>query len=72
MKLSNSIEKVGFFWLPENPKIKFPGTLNISENAEITLEINYLLDDSDHQITGYRYNETDADELWEYNYCRCN
>ena len=65
MKLSNSIEKVGFFWLPENPDMKFPGILNISENGQITLEISYLSDHSNHKIIGYRYNETDNDELWD-------
>ena len=65
MKLSHSIEKAGFFWVPEDPEIKFPGTLNISENGEIILEISYLSDHSNHKITGCRYNEIDDDELWD-------
>ena len=52
MKLSHPIEKRGIFWLPENPEKQFWGSLGISKNGEIILEMNYLSDDSDHKITG--------------------
>lgn len=52
MKLSKSIKKTGFFWLPESPETRLPGILSISETGEIVLEINYLSDNSKHRITG--------------------
>ena len=52
MKLSESIERKGFFWLPENPEAKLPGVLRISEIGEVKLEIFYLPDKSKHKITG--------------------
>ena len=39
MRLSNPIEKPGFFWLPSDPDQHYPGNLNISEAGEITLRI---------------------------------
>lgn len=39
MRLSNPIEKPGFFWLPSNPDQHYPGNLNISEAGEISLRI---------------------------------
>ena len=44
MRLSESIEKTGFFWLPEEPKNRLPGVLRISESGKITLKISYSLD----------------------------
>ena len=52
MKLSESIKRTGFFWLPEAPETRLPGVLSISETGEIVLEISYLSDDSKHRITG--------------------
>lgn len=52
MKLSESIKKTGFFWLPEAPETPLPGVLHISEIGEIVLEISYLSDNSKHRITG--------------------
>ncbi|MDE0330695.1 MAG: hypothetical protein OXL41_02410 [Nitrospinae bacterium] len=39
MRLSNPIEKPGFFWLPSNPDQHYPGNLSISEAGEISLRI---------------------------------
>lgn len=39
MRLSNPIEKPGFFWLPSDPDQHYPGNLNISEAGEISLRI---------------------------------
>ena len=39
MRLSNPIEKPGFFWLPSDPDQQHPGNLHISEAGEITLRL---------------------------------
>ena len=39
MRLSNPIDKPGFFWLPNRPEQHYPGTLHVSESGEITLRI---------------------------------
>lgn len=39
MRLSNPIEKPGFFWLPSDPDQHYPGNLKISETGEISLRI---------------------------------
>ena len=39
MRLSDPIDKPGFFWLPNRPKQHYPGTLHVSESGEITLRI---------------------------------
>ena len=41
MRLSESIEKTGFFWLPDQADRRLWGILRISGSAEITLEISY-------------------------------
>ncbi len=40
MRLSEPIEKHGFFWLPDDAENKIPGILRISESGEITVEIS--------------------------------
>ena len=42
MRLSEPIEKQGFFWLPDDDKNQVPGVLRISESGEITLELSYF------------------------------
>ena len=39
MRLSEPIEKTGFFWLPDNAEKKLPGVLRISKSGEVTLEV---------------------------------
>ena len=39
MRLSDPIEKAGFFWLPSHPEEQFPGNLRISESGEVSLQI---------------------------------
>lgn len=41
MRLSDPIEKPGFFWLPSHPGQHYPGTLHISTSGEVTLRIVY-------------------------------
>lgn len=38
MRLDEPIEAAGTFWLPENPDIEVPGTIQISESGRVTLE----------------------------------
>lgn len=44
MRLSESVEKTGFFWLPEEPKNQLPGVIRISESGKATLEVFCLSD----------------------------
>lgn len=39
MRLSQPIEKAAYFWLPDSPENKFPGTLHISLLGEATAEV---------------------------------
>ena len=39
MRLSDPIEKPGFFWLPGDPEQQYPGNLHVSEAGEVTLKI---------------------------------
>ena len=39
MKLDEPIETSGFFWLPEEPDVRVPGDLHISESGEARLEV---------------------------------
>ena len=40
MRLSEPIEKHGFFWLPDDAENKIPGILRISESGKITVEVS--------------------------------
>ena len=42
MRLSKTIEKPGFFWLPEDAENPQPGILRISESGRVTLKISYI------------------------------
>ena len=44
MRISEPIEKHGFFWLPDDAENQVPGVLRISESGDITLEVSYLYD----------------------------
>ncbi len=44
MRLSEPIEKHGFFWLPDDAENQVPGILRISESGEVTLEVSYFYD----------------------------
>lgn len=37
--MSEAIEEPGYFWLPDNPGSRLPGTLRISETGKSSLEI---------------------------------
>ena len=39
MRVREKLEKKGYFWLPDNPGRKIPGTLSINDGGEIELEI---------------------------------
>ena len=45
MRLAQPLEKSGFFWLPEEPDNRLPGTLRISESGAPTLEVIGLFED---------------------------
>ena len=42
MRLSESVEKSGFFWIPGEPEKQLPGILRISESGEVTVEVSYV------------------------------
>ena len=42
MRLSEPVEKPGFFWLPQDQENQVPGILHISKSGEVTLEISYF------------------------------
>ena len=44
MRLSEPIEKHGFFWLPNDAENQVPRILRISESGGITLEVSYFYD----------------------------
>ena len=44
MRLSEPIEKHGFFWLPNDAANQVRGVLRISESGEVTLEVSYFYD----------------------------
>lgn len=46
MRISEPIEKSGYFWLPGNSKYQLPGILRISETGKATLEVIGIFDDS--------------------------
>lgn len=47
MRVEEEYKKSGYFWLPENPNNKIPGTLTIADGGKIELEIVGLF----HNIT---------------------
>lgn len=64
MRLSEPIEKHGFFWLPGDAENQVPGVLRISESGDITLEVSYLYDFRLHALhkrrLGYPEESEDA------------
>ena len=64
MRLSEPIEKHGFFWLPDDAENQVPGILRISELGDITLEVSYLYDFRLHALhkrrLGYPEESEDA------------
>ncbi len=40
MRLDEPIEKSGFFWFPEDPDVRVPGDLHISESGEVSLKVH--------------------------------
>lgn len=39
MRIGEKIKQVGYFWLPDVPEKKYPGTLNVEDGGQIHLEI---------------------------------
>ena len=39
MRVNETIVRAGYFWTPEDPENKLPGTLTISDGGEIGLEV---------------------------------
>jgi len=52
MRIEEEYRKVGYFWLPENPDKKIPGTLTIFNGGKIELEIVDLFDDIIKSLNG--------------------
>ena len=52
MRITNEYKKSGYFWLPENPDIKIPGTLTIFDGGKIELEVVGLFDESIAALNG--------------------
>ena len=46
MRLSEPIERPGFFWLPQDPEHQVPGILRVSKSGRVTLEISYFYNPS--------------------------
>ena len=42
MRLSEPIEKPGFFWVPEDAENRVPGILHISESGKVILEVSHF------------------------------
>lgn len=50
MRLSDPIDKPGFFWLPNRPEQQYTGTLHVSDSGEITLRIVHRPTAGDPQL----------------------
>ncbi len=46
MRIKEEYKKSGYFWLPDDPDKKIPGTLTITDGGEIELEVVGLFDES--------------------------
>ncbi len=53
MRIKDKFKKSGYFWLPEKPEKKVPGTLSVAEGGEIQLELIGLFDESVKGINNY-------------------
>ena len=51
MRIKEEYRKSGYFWLPDHPDKKIPGTLTISDGGEIELEVVGLFDESTKALT---------------------
>ena len=40
MRLDKPIEQSGFFWFPEDPDVRVPGDLHISESGDVSLKVH--------------------------------
>jgi len=52
MRIHEEYKRAGYFWLPENPNHRIPGTLKISDGGEVELEIVGLFDESIEALNG--------------------
>ncbi len=43
MRLPETLELQGYWWLPEKPENQLPGTLFISDSVDVKLEVHGLL-----------------------------
>lgn len=53
MRLAEDVVRAGYFWVPENPDKKLPGTLRILDGGEIQLEV---LGNFDPDFSGFQEN----------------
>lgn len=56
MRLSEPIEKSGYFWLPDNSANKLPGILRISEMGQSTLEVVGIFGDIQNALNSKNIN----------------
>ena len=52
MRIEEEYKKAGYFWLPNKPDKKIPGTLIVSDGGSIELEVVGLFDDSIKALNG--------------------
>jgi len=52
VRLSEPIEKSGYFWLPEDPEKRLPGVLRTTETGETTVEVIGIFGDESAAIGG--------------------
>ncbi|MBS61783.1 HEPN domain-containing protein [Salinisphaera sp.] len=52
MRITEQYIRAGYFWLPDEPDKKIPGTLTISDGGEIELEVVGLFDESIDALNG--------------------
>ena len=50
MKVSDTIETLGYFWLPDTPDKKIPGMLSVSRHGEISVDLFRILGDYETEL----------------------
>ena len=52
VRIREEYKRSGYFWVPDKPSRKIPGTLTISDGGEIELEVIGLFDESIEALNG--------------------
>ncbi|MFH2035524.1 MAG: HEPN domain-containing protein [Candidatus Zixiibacteriota bacterium] len=45
MRIKDEIKRIGYFWLPNKPERKIPGTLSVAKSGDIDLELAGILEE---------------------------